>query len=82
MTVLCEPDFPYDDTWDRSGDGERLRMHRQIEADLVTRRIPFLRASGPVARRVQRLTELLAEVEPFTPVAELMGGDAWSGRGC
>lgn len=80
LVVLCAPDFPHDDTWDRSGDGERQRMHRQIEDDLIVRRIPFIRATGPLEHRVQRLSSLLKDVQPYTPFDELIGGSAWNGQ--
>jgi HTH-type transcriptional repressor of NAD biosynthesis genes len=41
LVFLCEPDIPYDDTWDRSGEGNRAVFHKQIVIDLVVRKIPF-----------------------------------------
>ena len=43
---LCEPDIPYHDTWDRSGEVSRDQMQRRIEPDLLARRIPFHRLAG------------------------------------
>lgn len=80
LVVLCEPDFGYVETWDRSGEGERQRMHRQIEADLLVRRIPFLRARGTVDQRARTLLPVLAGLEPFTPwhsIARLIDRSGW-----
>lgn len=35
---LSAPDIPYDDTWDRSGDANRMEMHSRIVGDLVAKK--------------------------------------------
>lgn len=72
IVLLCEPDFPHDDTWERSGDGVRQVMQRQIEADLIERRIPFFRVGGPVEDRVRAVRRLLDGYEKYTPITGLI----------
>lgn len=72
IVLLCEPDFHYVESWDRSGDGQRQVMHRQIEADLLVRRIPFFRVRGSVDQRVEQVRGLLDGHAPFTPITEIM----------
>ncbi len=71
VVVLCEPDFDYVESWDRSGEGQRQVMHRQVEADLLVRRIPFFRVRGTVGERVSRVRSLLDGYTPFTPITEI-----------
>ncbi len=65
LFFLCEPDIPYDDTWDRSGDVSRKTMHRRIEADLLTRRIPFHRLTGSLADRCRKIDSVLSAFRKF-----------------
>ena len=60
LHFLCEPDIPYDDTWDRSGEVSRQMMHRRIEADLLSRRIPFHRLKGSLEDRCQKVDWVLS----------------------
>jgi HTH-type transcriptional repressor of NAD biosynthesis genes len=46
LTILCGDDIPYDDTWDRSGLTNRTVFQKQIRAELLTRRIPFVEIKG------------------------------------
>lgn len=55
LFFLCEPDIPYDDTWDRSGEASRHEMHRRIEADLMTRKVPFIRLTGTLEERMTKV---------------------------
>ncbi|MDZ4852211.1 MAG: ATP-binding protein [Pirellulaceae bacterium] len=62
LFFLCEPDIPYDNTWDRSGEVLREQMHRRIEADLRARRIPFHRLTGDLSERLDRVNKILIMV--------------------
>lgn len=42
LVFLCDTDIPYHDTWDRSGDVNRQVFQKQIIADLLVRKIPFI----------------------------------------
>ena len=46
LVFVCDVDIPYDDTWDRSGDVSRLTFQKQILADLVLRKTPFVTLRG------------------------------------
>jgi HTH-type transcriptional regulator, transcriptional repressor of NAD biosynthesis genes len=56
---LCLPDIPYDDTWDRSGDANRIEMHRRITSDLRTRKIHFYPISGDLEERCTQVCDVL-----------------------
>lgn len=56
---LCEDDLPYDDTWDRSGEGNRRIFQRQIIADLIERKIPFFRLRGILDERIKHVELIL-----------------------
>lgn len=61
ICFLCEPDIPYDDTWDRSGDVNRQEMQRRIESDLLARRRPFYRLRGSLEQRCQQVERVLRQ---------------------
>ena len=63
---LCEPDIPYDDSWDRSGEVSRQEMHRRIEADLLARKIPFHRLTGTLEERSQKVERILLNYSKWT----------------
>lgn len=49
---LCDIDFPFDDTEDRSGEVSRILFQRQIIEDLEYRKIPYLVVKGTVEERL------------------------------
>lgn len=61
LFFLCEDDIPYDDTWDRSGDSKRHVFQRQIVADLEIRRIPYIRLSGTLDERMDKVDQVLVK---------------------
>ncbi len=65
LFFLCEPDIPYDDTWDRSGEVSRITMHRRVEADLLSRRIPFHRLTGGLDERSRKIDSVLSACRKF-----------------
>lgn len=65
LFFLCDDDIPYDDTWDRSGDQKRHFFHKQIIADLKTRRIPYITLRGSLKERMLKVDEVLAKFEPY-----------------
>lgn len=65
LFFLCEDDIPYDDTWDRSGDQKRQVFQRQIVADLLERRIPYIPLRGSLEQRMRRVDEVLAGFVPY-----------------
>lgn len=59
VTILCEDDIPYDDTWDRSGEGSRTLFQQWIEAQLLEDGTPFTRVRGSVEERLRQVIEVL-----------------------
>lgn len=62
---VCAPDIPYDDTWDRSGDANRMEMHRRIVGDLITRKTPFHLLTGSINQRCQQVEAVLRTATKF-----------------
>ncbi|MGO4107905.1 AAA family ATPase [Paenibacillus sp. YAF4_2] len=73
IVFLCEDDIPYDDTPDRSGDVGRHIFQKQIIADLITRKIPFIPLRGSLEERVQQVKVVLGRYEKYSNPYEWMG---------
>lgn len=65
VVVLCEDDIPYADTWDRSGAVQRQIFQKKIIADLLLRRIPFVRVRGTIEQRIAQVQAVLATHYPY-----------------
>lgn len=65
LVLLCEDDIPYADTWDRSGAVQREIFQKRIIADLIERKIPFLRVRGDVQQRVDQVRSLLERCQKY-----------------
>lgn len=72
LHFLCEPDFPYADTWDRSGATHQRVFHEQTRADLACRKIPFISLNGCVEERVARVRRVLEGFEKFTSLGNCL----------
>lgn len=59
ITFLCDADFPFDDTWDRSGEGNRELLQKMTIAELRARRIPYTLLSGSIEERVKKVREVI-----------------------
>ncbi|GMK41225.1 transcriptional regulator NadR [Paenibacillus sp. CCS19] len=70
LVFLCEDDIPYDDTWDRSGAVHRGKFHKQIKADLLTRRIPFIPLRGSLEERADRVDEVMKLFAKYRSLGE------------
>lgn len=71
LVLVCDTDIPYDDTWDRSGDGNRQLFQRQILADLHMRKTPYLVLTGDLATRMATVKQVLARFQKYTNSADL-----------
>lgn len=60
LVFLCDDDFEYQETWDRSGPVNRMIFQKQIRADLNIRKTPFISLSGTLEQRISRVGETLA----------------------
>jgi NadR type nicotinamide-nucleotide adenylyltransferase len=70
LFFLCDVDIPYDDTWDRSGDVDRLVFQKQIYADLLQRKIPFITLRGSLDERVKTVEKILAKFQKYSSLAD------------
>jgi len=59
LVFACGDDIPYADTWDRSGEVNRMIFQKQIIADLTIRKTPFTLLTGTVEERVQKVKTVL-----------------------
>ncbi len=66
LVFLCGDDIPYDDTWDRSGDVNRCIFQKQILADLLMRKIPFIQLRGDIETRVRIVKTVLKTFRKYT----------------
>jgi cytidyltransferase-related domain len=73
LVFLCEDDIPYDDTPDRSGEVNRYTFQKQIAADLIERKIPFIPLRGSLEERVELVKEVLERYEKYSNPYEWMG---------
>jgi NadR type nicotinamide-nucleotide adenylyltransferase len=60
IVFLCGDDIPYDDTWDRSGAGNRALLQQMTLDELLRRNIPFIHLCGDMERRVGRVRDVLS----------------------
>lgn len=65
LFFLCEDDIPYDDTWDRSGEISRAIFQKQIRADLLRRKIPFISLAGSLNERMELVKRTLEGFDKF-----------------
>ncbi|NHN29423.1 AAA family ATPase [Paenibacillus agricola] len=73
LVFLCETDIPYDNTWDRSGEVHREVFQKQMKADLLQRKIPFIPLSGSLGQRVAKVEAVLKAYTKYDNLGELWG---------
>jgi NadR type nicotinamide-nucleotide adenylyltransferase len=66
LFFLCQDDIPYDDTWDRSGDGKRHIFQQQIIADLEQRKIPYIPLRGTLDERLSKVSGVLNAYQSYS----------------
>jgi len=59
LFFLCDDDIPFEDTWERSGEGNRFLFQQQIKADLLRRKIPFITLSGSFETRIAKARSVI-----------------------
>lgn len=74
---LCDTDIPYEDTWDRTGAANRLKMQQMIIDDLKARQIEFTILRGSLSERMQAVGRIL-EFRKNTRLKECRKGPSWS----
>ena len=65
LVFLCDMDIPYDDTWDRSGDGNRQVFQQQIVGDLAVRKVPYFILRGSVEVRIACVKRVLSHFRKY-----------------
>ncbi len=59
LFFLCEDDFPYVHTWDRSGEANRRLFQKNIRKDLDARKIPYASLVGDPDSRVEKVGNII-----------------------
>lgn len=72
LVFLCDVDIPYDDTWDRSGDGNRRVFQQQIIGDLAERKIPFFLLRGSLDARIAYVKQLLSQFRKYGNLVDML----------
>lgn len=70
IVFLCDIDIPYDDTWDRSGESNRVQMQKMIRADLLQRRIAYITLTGCLDARIQTVRTVLDQYDRYRSLAD------------
>ncbi|MEM7114836.1 MAG: AAA family ATPase [Chloroflexota bacterium] len=65
LVFLCETDIPYDDTWDRSGDGNRQMFQKRVVGDLLARKVTFVLLSGDLEQRMMTIKGILDRFQKY-----------------
>lgn len=68
LFFLCGDDIPYEDTWDRSGHVNRAVFQKQIRADLLCRKIPFIDLKGSLDARIEIVKSVLSKFEKYESI--------------
>jgi HTH-type transcriptional regulator, transcriptional repressor of NAD biosynthesis genes len=74
LVLVCDTDIPYDDTWDRSGDANRLVFQKQVISDLIVRKIPFFLLKGDLEERVCQAKQILETHPKYSNILNPQGG--------
>lgn len=82
---LCDDDIPYDDTWDRSGEGDRGVLQKKIRSDLLRRGTPFVTLRGTTDDRLRTVSSVLRRFRKWSSVSDCLlreaGEQAIGGNG-
>lgn len=73
---LCDTDIPYEDTWDRTGSENRIRMQQMIIDDLNAREIKFTLLSGDLNQRIQTVADILLKNPEKTAADSYISGNS------
>jgi HTH-type transcriptional regulator, transcriptional repressor of NAD biosynthesis genes len=65
MVFLCDTDIPYDDTEDRSGEGNREYFQRETIEFLEASQIHYYKIQGSILNRKNQILEKLHLLEPI-----------------
>lgn len=72
IILVCDTDIPYEDTWDRSGEGNREVMQRRTLDFLHERHIPYVLLSGSLETRLSAARRALDGFTKFSNPAYVL----------
>ena len=72
LTFLCDTDIPYDDTWDRSGEGQREAFQRQTIQQLNYYKVPYILLSGTLQQRIATVAAVLSRYQKYMNIVEVL----------
>lgn len=72
---LCGDEIPYADTPERDGIEQRRAFQRQIEAELLTRKIPYIPLSGTLQERMNKVSRVLDSYQKYTSLGKNIGNN-------
>lgn len=72
LVFVCDIDFPYDDTWDRSGEVNRTAFQGQVISDLNQLKVPFIMLSGPLEKRVSQVSNVIRHFQKYMNVLDVL----------
>lgn len=67
LFVLCDSDFAFDDTWDRSGAASRDALQNMTMMWLADHSVPYEVVSGTVSERVLLAGDALTRIDRLSP---------------
>jgi NadR type nicotinamide-nucleotide adenylyltransferase len=65
LIFVCGNEIPYDNTWDRSGELNRLVFQKQIIAELNTNKIPYFLLEGTIQERINYVKKILKKYNKY-----------------
>ncbi|MBW4565207.1 MAG: AAA family ATPase [Mojavia pulchra JT2-VF2] len=71
LVFLCDIDIPYDNTWDRSGETNRIVFQKQIKSELILRKIPFFILRGDLNTRINFVKNILNRYQKYQNLLDL-----------
>jgi NadR type nicotinamide-nucleotide adenylyltransferase len=74
LVLVCDADIPYANTWDRSGDANRLVFQKQVISDLIVRKVPFFMLKGDLEERVRQAKQILDTHPKYSNILNPQGG--------
>lgn len=72
LVFLCDEEIPYEDTWDRSGEGNRRVFQKKIVEELRKTRTPYVSLRGSLEERAETVTEVLSVFEKWNSLPDLL----------
>ncbi len=61
--ILCNNDFPFEDTWDRSGPNSRELLQRMTKEELRYRKIEYIVISGSIEQRLRQMKKIISALD-------------------